>query len=232
MFYVIDGLDSCSKETQSNLLQDSLQKSGYDVKVVHFPNYPSTSSSLVKYIIKGGLKGGLLEASPYGVSAAFALDRYITFNNEPELTEYAESPDKILIADRYTSSNLIYQGVSFLGYRDKLEEFYKWCTNFEYKQLGIPKPNMTIILSLDKRVRDRLLYERYEGKPPYDVYESDKRAQDLWSKVCFEMSKIGGWRYVECGTKDNSSILEASEINKTIHKIVEIDIRRRMTAHE
>lgn len=227
MLYVIDGLDGCGKETQSNLLHERLLKDEIDVEIVHFPVYESESSSLVRYIKAGNLQGGLDKASPYGISSAFSLDRFITFQNNPKLAEYAIADNKVLIADRYTTSNLIYQGIRFLGKAEQFMSFYKWCTNFEYKLLGIPEPSMVLILSLDKRVRDRLLYERYKGKPPYDVYENDKRVQDLASKSCYEMSKLGYWRYIECGTSDHSSIRDMQSINDELYRIIKMDMQGR-----
>ena len=50
---VIDGTDGSGKETQMNILQENLKKSGICFRKVSFPNYASPSSSLVKMYLSG-----------------------------------------------------------------------------------------------------------------------------------------------------------------------------------
>ena len=50
---VIEGVDSSGKATQTKLLFDKLNKAGFSVESVEFPDYKSNSSALVKMYLNG-----------------------------------------------------------------------------------------------------------------------------------------------------------------------------------
>ena len=50
---VIEGLDGCGKQTQSEKLYNRLVNENYNVKKIAYPRYENPSSSLVKLYLSG-----------------------------------------------------------------------------------------------------------------------------------------------------------------------------------
>jgi len=72
---VIEGVDSSGKETQSNKLYDKIKGINLSVEKIVFPNYESSTSSLVKMYLNGNFGNNPDDVSPYTASAFFAVDR-------------------------------------------------------------------------------------------------------------------------------------------------------------
>ena len=77
--FVIDGTDGSGKQTQFELLKESLDKDSIEYKTVSFPNYDSPSSSLVKMYLSGEFGTDPKDVNPYIASTFYAVDRYATF---------------------------------------------------------------------------------------------------------------------------------------------------------
>ena len=107
---VIEGVDSSGKATQAKKLLENLKNIGYDVQSVEFPDYKSNSSALVKMYLGGEFGKNAEDVNPYSASAFFAVDRVASY-----LTNWKKSLDdgKIVLADRYTTSNFIHQAAKF-----------------------------------------------------------------------------------------------------------------------
>ncbi|MGB4713953.1 MAG: thymidylate kinase, partial [Defluviitoga tunisiensis] len=99
------GTDASGKATQANLLYNRLINEEETVLKVEFPNYKSESSSLIKMYLRGEFGEDAESVNPYASSTFFAVDRYATYNLE--LKTFYENGG-IIIADRYTTSNMIY----------------------------------------------------------------------------------------------------------------------------
>ena len=79
---VIEGTDGSGKETQSNLLYQYLSDRGIPCRIVHFPNYNSPSSSLVKMYLAGEFGTEADSVSPYIASIFYAGDRYASWKTD------------------------------------------------------------------------------------------------------------------------------------------------------
>ena len=51
----------------------------------------------------------------------------------------------IIISDRYTTSNMIHQGIKME--RQDREAYLDWLTTLEFEHFGLPKPDLTIFLN-------------------------------------------------------------------------------------
>ena len=108
---VIEGVsDGVGKTTQIKELYNKLVQSGKEVIYHHFPSYGSVGASLVEEYLKGNL-GKREGIGPYAISSFYAMDRFYVYHNE---LKKALNEGKIVLLDRYTTSNLIYQGSFFL----------------------------------------------------------------------------------------------------------------------
>jgi dTMP kinase len=184
---VIDGTDGSGKATQVALLMKRLKKDGYTVKSVDFPEY--YKNFFGKFI------GHCLSEQYYNwvnihpkiASVAYAADR---FESKEEIEGWLVK-GYIVLSNRYVSANQIHQGGKIANAK-KREAFIKWLDEMEYKVFKIPRPDMTLYLSLPIPIILKLIGER-DGKmkraylkKKKDVHENDKnflinsRKSALW----------------------------------------------------
>ena len=107
-FIVIEGTDGSGKGTQFKLLAEHLRGLGHDVETFDFPQYDKPSSYFVREYLNGKY-GPAGEVGPYTGSLFYALDRY---EAAPAIRE-ALQQGKIVLANRFTGSNMAHQGTSF-----------------------------------------------------------------------------------------------------------------------
>ena len=133
---VIEGVDSSGKATQSALLKERLAKEGKNVVSVEFPNYQSDSSSVVKMYLGGEFGTDPNAVSPYAASMFFAVDRVASVK---VTWKDLFSNGNIVIADRYTTSNMVHQASKIQDAKAK-GEFLDWLYDLEYEKLSLPNP--------------------------------------------------------------------------------------------
>ena len=119
---VIEGVDSRGKATQSALLKEKLVSLGKKIETVEFPNYSSESSAVVKMYLNGDFGSDPNAVSPYAASMLFAVDRLASVKvTWKELF----SNGNIIIADRYTTSNMVHQASKIKDEKENQIEFPK-----------------------------------------------------------------------------------------------------------
>lgn len=210
---VIEGLDGSGKATQAKLLTEKLISEGVCVKQVSFPDYDSDSSALVKMYLNGEFGTHADDVNAYAASSFYAVDRYASFKKNWQ-SDYESG---VIIADRYTTSNAIHQCAKLP--KEQWDEYLDWLFDYEYRMLGIPKPDSVIYLRVDPAVSQKLMTGRYEGhEEKKDIHEKDveylKRCQEA-AAYCAE--KLG-WQIVECCENDEMRSIES--ISTDIQKLV------------
>ena len=103
---VIDGLDGSGKATQAKILAKKLKKQGKFVRQIEYPRYESDSSALVRLYLDGKISENPFEVNAYASTSFYACDHYIGYKTDWE-RDYLDG--KIVISDRYVSSNAIHQ---------------------------------------------------------------------------------------------------------------------------
>ncbi len=183
-FFVVEGTDASGKKTQFELLAKRLSKEGYDVVTFDFPQYDDQSSYFVREYLAGNY-GSSDEVGPYTASIFYALDRYAA----AEAIRRALNDGKIVLANRFTGSNMAHQGTKF----DHVEErkgYFIWNDNLEFETLGIPRPDFSIVLRVEPQIIQQLLAKRAAENPGHitDILEADfghiKRAVDVYDDLC------------------------------------------------
>ncbi|MFA7637008.1 MAG: hypothetical protein WCX81_04520, partial [Monoglobales bacterium] len=170
---VIEGLDSSGKETQSKLLCEHLEKSGKRVKRIEFPNYKSESSALVRMYLGGSFGNSPDCVNAYAASTFFAADRYATYKTDFE--EFLNSGG-IVVADRYTTSNMIHQASKITDEAER-NKYLDWLENFEYDLLLLPRPDVVIFLDMPMDIAQKLMTARLnkiDGGEKKDIHESNR----------------------------------------------------------
>ena len=119
---VLEGIDGSGKATQSALLEKKLKEAGKDVMHISFPDYASDSSALVKMYLKGDFGADPGDVNPYAASLFYAVDRFASYRMKWK--DFYEKGG-IIIADRYTTSNMVHQMTKYDEEEDRTQ-FLSW----------------------------------------------------------------------------------------------------------
>jgi dTMP kinase len=218
-FIVIDGTDGSGKKTQMDLLVDRLTKEGYKVKTADFPQYGNWSAEFVSRYLRGEF-GTLDQVGAKKASLFYALDRYAaSFQIRDWLSQGIN-----VISNRYTSSNKGHQLGKISDSQDKTV-FLDWVNDLEYGILGIPKPDLTILLHMDPLIGQKLVDNKgareYTKGKKRDLHEADanhlKNAESAYL-FCLNNDKSENWKRIVCFEKDKPKQIE--EIQKEVYKVV------------
>ncbi len=214
---VIEGLDSSGKETQSRLLLEILQKRGFNARRFEFPNYESNSSALVKMYLSGEFGKDANSVNPYAASSFYAVDRYATWKKEME--EFYKNGG-IVVADRYTTSNLIHQAGKIKNPAEK-KRYIEWLYDFEFTKMGLPKPDAVIFLHMPVDVSIRLMENRRNkaGTEGKDIHEADYSYLKETYENAMDIINICGYNKVECTSGENVRSIE--DIHSDLIRIVD-----------
>ena len=198
VFVIESGTDGSGKATQTKLLYDRLKADGYKVIKVSYPNYDSDSSALVKMYLRGDFGKKADDVDAYIASTFYAADRYASYKTEQE--------GGIVIADRYTTSNMVHQASKM----DDIEErasFLDWLDQYEYGLYKLPRPREVYFLDVPVDVSQDLIRDRknkFTNESQKDIHESDK---DYLVKT-YENSKFVAdkyqWHIVKCIDQDRN----------------------------
>ncbi|NLW70353.1 MAG: deoxynucleoside kinase [Eubacteriaceae bacterium] len=195
--FVVEGLDGSGKQTQSDMLFKRLLSEGFNVKKVSYPNYASEASSLVKMYLRGDFGENPEDVSAYISSTFFAADRYADYK-----TGYGRQYNEgaIIIADRYTTSNMVHQACKMEDIVQR-EEYLDWLCELEYKLYGIPEPNAVFFLNVDPRQSRRLMENRankYTGQAEKDIHEKSLSHETASYANALWLAEKYGWEKIEC----------------------------------
>lgn len=194
---VIEGVDSSGKATQSKLLYDALVRKGLDVSSVEFPNYAGESSAPVKMYLSGQFGTDPGSVNAYAASMLFAVDRFACVKGEWKDKFYGGG---VVIADRYTTSNMVHQA-SKINDIQKKSEFLDWLYDLEYNKMELPKPDLVIFLDMPVRYAQMLMANRankIDNSDVKDIHESnEKYLYQSYDNACFVADKYN-WTRIEC----------------------------------
>jgi len=214
---VIEAPDGSGKKTQAELLFKRLQEEGRKVEKVEFPNYRSDSSALVKMYLNGAFGKEPHDVNPYVASTFYAVDRYATYRTEWQ--DFYEAGG-IIIADRYTTSNMVHQAAKFQQDEEK-ELYLDWLWDFEFRLFALPVPDLVVFLDLPPRFSGRLIQERTNkmtGQQEKDIHEKNKQfLEQSYRNACWVAEKYQ-WTKISC--VENGQIKSIRAIHENIYNIV------------
>lgn len=224
-FIVIDGLDGCGKATQTKLLKESLEKEGKKVVTIDFPKYDSDSSAAVRMYLNGELGKDPNLLNPYMCGTFYAVDRFIQYVTDWK--KYFEEDDNtIIIADRYLSANIIHQGGKIED-RDMRLRYASWCYSLECGYCGLPKEDITIVLTIKPEISQKLMTSRYNGdESKKDIHEANLQyLRDCydrlnWTVHDIKMNKLADWEHIDCSNATGDDVKSIDEIQETIRNII------------
>ncbi len=214
---VIEGLDGSGKSTQLELLPKNLSDNGIDCKTVSFPDYDNPSSTLVKMYLAGEFGSKPDDVNAFAASTFYCVDRYASY--KASWGDFYNNGGTV-IAGRYTTSNAVHQ-CSKLP-ESQWEDFLNWLYDFEYKKVGIPKPNKVIFLDMPIEVSQKLLSNRYNGdESKKDIHESDTEYLSRCRKAAVFTAKFSNWDIIPCSENGEPRTVEeiAQDVLKSVLEI-------------
>ncbi len=222
-FIVLEGTDGSGKTTQFKLLIKKLKQFGFKFKTIDFPQYGQPSAYFVEQYLNGNY-GGAKDVGPYKASLFYALDR---FSAAQKINNWIDA-GFIVVSNRYVLSNAGHQGGKIKTSGDR-NRFWKWLFDLEYNILGIPQPDLNILIHMPAEVAQKLVDKKsarqYIKGKKRDLHEADlKHLQDS-EKVYLLLARQQRLPVVECFT--NSQLLKPEVINQIIWKIVNSKIKQR-----
>ena len=212
---VIEGLDGSGKATQTARLCKYIDEKKIEYTKLSFPNYDSPSSALVKMYLGGEFSDTPGGVNSYAAAAFYAVDRCAGF-----LKDWKNDYDngRLFIADRYTTSNAIYQ-TSKLP-ESEWDNFLDWIEDFEYNKLGVPKADRVVYLDMSIEVSQKLMSLRYDGdESKKDIHESNVEFLRQCRESALYAAEKLGWNVVRCDDGEKPRSIE--DISRDILNFVD-----------
>lgn len=209
---VIEGTDGSGKHTQACLLQEALEKSGDNVRLVSFPCYGQPHCKMVEMYLGGEFGADPSSVNPYAASVFYAVDRFGSYRKD--WAEFYEDGG-IVLCDRYTTSNAVHQAGKLRG--DERDQFLNWLFHFEYCQMGIPTPDLVLYLDVPTGITVKAMDKRAkETSTSLDIHEKNAEYLAQCRKNGLEIAMSQGWTVIPCF--DDDAILPVDTIHKLVMK--------------
>lgn len=227
IFIVIDGSDGSGKSTQYKQLQERFDKEGVTYETIKFPQYNQPSAYFVEQYL-GGTYGQADEIPAKRASVFYALDRYAAGQHIRSKLDAGIT----VLADRYVAANMGHQGAKMAD-KDTRLEFFSWLENFEYTLMGIPRPDINIVLSISDAQAQRNIAKRAsETTHSSDIHEANpdflRRSSEVYKEIC----QLFPDQYIKIDCmKDESNMLPIDDIHNKIWEVVSIHLQKD-TNHE
>lgn len=215
LFVLESGTDSSGKETQTNLLFERLKESYINVLKVEYPDYNSESSSLIKMYLNGEFGKDPYSVNPFASSSFFAVDRYASYKKK---WQKVYESGGIIIADRYTTSNMVHQA-SKIESKEEKDYFLDWLYDFEFKKIGIPEPDKVFFLDVPPDISSQLMKNRknkINGSIKKDIHEDNAEYLLNTYKNALYVANKYKWEIINCVS--NNGMKTIKEINDEIFK--------------
>lgn len=221
LFIAIEGGDGSGKGTQSKLLIENLRKEGYDVFEADFPRYGQDSAYYIERYLNGDYGGPNDVPAELG-SLPYALDRFAA---KDEIIEHLQKDNSIIVSNRYVASNLAHQGTKFNS-AQKRQAFYERTVLTEYDILGIPKPDLNIVLLVPTHTAqanvDKKEQRGYTEKMR-DIHEADSDHLEKAKANYEELCKLYPGEFTAIHCTDKSGMMRpVDDIHQEIRKQISV----------
>jgi len=199
-FFVLDGNDGSGKATQTELLVEQLRSEGREVLPLSFPRYKESLAGELVGEVLNEQHGPLEGYTPKTMSLFYAADRA----GAASTIRAALSEGKVVIADRFTSSNQIHQGGKIEDEEERAA-FLTWLDTLEHDELGIPRPDRIIYLKVPLEASIENLAQKRAAKSgsladgELDKVESDRKyLERSHESAGWLLRRQPNWVVVDC----------------------------------
>ncbi|MEO6880027.1 MAG: dTMP kinase [Mycobacteriaceae bacterium] len=200
----IEGLDGAGKATLTAGLVAAAGEQGARVSTLAFPRYgASVAADLVAEALRG--EHGDLGGSVRAMAVLFALDRA---GAADELRGLLATHDLVLL-DRYAASNAAFGAAR--SHQDADGPFVEWVRRLELGRLGLPVPDLHVLLRVDPGVAGDRAAQRSGADPARDrdAFERDASLQQRTAVVydgLAQRSWVSPWQVVDGGGSTGAAV--------------------------
>ena len=214
---IIEGGDGSGKATQTAKLLERLQAEGYKARSVSFPNYDSPAAEPIKMYLRGDFGKEASSVNAYVASTLYAIDRFASYRQDWQ--RFYEDGG-IIIADRYTTSNMVHQMIKYTDMEER-KTFLQWLDQLEYDQYGLPRPDAVILLDMPLSLSEALLAERIgkTGGNTGDIHEQDRSHLIAVHDAYDMLVSTYDWHRVHC-ENENDQLRTIDDIHEEVYGIV------------
>lgn len=216
---VIDGTDGSGKSEQVKELARRFEAQGVEVAIYDFPQYENTyfGERVGRFLV--GKYGGLDEVHPYLAAVLYAGDRW----QASEAIKSDLAAGKIVICNRYMSSNLAHGGAKFKTWEER-REFVDEMEELEFEVYGIPRPGLVVFLYVPAAIAGELVtrkaHRKYLGGRAKDILEDSEEHQVQASEV-YQWLVDNKEEYVEVVCVDEEGkLMSIEEISEAVWQLV------------
>ncbi len=211
---VFEGTDGSGKSTQFELLAKRLEAEGEAFHRLRFPQYSEPSSALIRMYLGGAFGEDPEAVNAYAASTFYAVDRYASYQRVWK--DYYQGGG-LVVSDRYTTSNAVHQGSKVP--EGERAEFFRWLYDLEYDRMGLPRPDLVVLLDMPVELSEQLMRKREQSTGTHaDIHERDEAYLKKCHEVALHAAAYYGWRTVSCA-KDGA-IRSVEEIHEEVYAIV------------
>ena len=211
---VFEGTDGSGKSTQFELLAKRLEAEQIGFQRLRFPQYEEPSSALIRMYLGGAFGDDPEAVNAYAASTFYAVDRYASYQRVWK--DYYQGGG-LVVSDRYTTSNAVHQGSKVP--EGERAEFFRWLYDLEYDRMGLPRPDLVVLLDMPVELSEQLMRKREQRTGTQaDIHERDEEYLKKCREVARQAAAYYGWRRVSC-VKDGA-LRSIEEIHEEIYAIV------------
>lgn len=191
---VLEGTDGTGKSTQFDLLLQRLELEGTALRHVRFPRYDQPSSALIRMYLNGAFGSDPDAVNAYAASTFYAVDRYASYVQDWGADYRAGN---LILCDRYTTSNAVHQGGKVPP--QERQAFFHWLYDLEYGRMGLPKPDLVLLLDMPTSLSEQLMRRREAAThTKADIHEADSDYLARCRQTAREAAAFYGWTVISC----------------------------------
>ena len=211
---VFEGTDGSGKSTQFELLAKRLEAEQIGFQRLRFPQYEEPSSALIRMYLGGAFGDDPEAVNAYAASTFYAVDRYASYQRVWK--DYYQGGG-LVVSDRYTTSNAVHQGSKVP--EGERAEFFRWLYDLEYDRMGLPRPDLVVLLDMPVELSEQLMRKREQSTGTHaDIHERDEDYLKKCRDVALHAAEYYGWRTVSCAK--NGAIRGVEDIHEEVYAIV------------
>ena len=190
---VLEGIDGSGKSTQFSLLRSHLETQGKDFSCLRFPQYDKASSALLQMYLQGEFGQNPNDVNAYAAATFYAVDRFASYR---QVWKEDFLAGKLILADRYTTSNAVHQGAKLHGMAQN--DFFSWLDDFEYQKMELPRPNIVLYLDISLEIALENVAKRQAQTGQWDIHEAGNDYLASCLLAAQQAADFFGWQKISC----------------------------------
>lgn len=120
---------------------------------------------------------------------------------------------------------MLYQMIKIEGHAEQ-EKYLDWLEDFEYHKMGLPEPDLVLLLDVPLAVTEKLMAARQgkTGGATGDIHEKNQAFLKKCHAAYDVLARRYGWRRIACAADGTLRSIEA--IHHDVYQIVRETLRR------